>query len=78
MELSVITSRLPPWYLVGAYRLVPGRIRGMRFWPGSQKPSSSHMALYWMDQGMNGWTAIGPDAGRRARLKPGRSTDDRP
>jgi hypothetical protein len=54
MELSVITARLLPWYLVGAYRLVPGRIRGSRTWPGSRGPSSSHMALDWMAQGMSG------------------------
>ena len=59
MGLSVITTRLLPWYLVGAYRLVPGRVRGSRAWPGSRGPSSSHMALDWMAQGMNGWSAIG-------------------
>ena len=56
--MTLIFTRLLPWYLVGAYRLVPGRVRGMRFWPGGRKRSTSHMALDWMAQGMNGWVAI--------------------
>jgi hypothetical protein len=58
MKPSVITTRLLPWYLVGAYRLVPGRIRGSRAWPGSRGPSSSHMALDLMSQGADGWLAV--------------------
>jgi hypothetical protein len=53
-----LITRLLPWYLVGAYRLVPGPVRGSRAWPGSRGPSSSHMALDLMAQGVGGWTAI--------------------
>lgn len=55
---GTIMKNLLPWYLVWAYRLVPCRVRGLRGWPGSRGPSSSHMAIDWMAQGMNGWTAI--------------------
>ena len=56
--VTSIFTRLLPWYLVGAYRVVPGRVRGARAWPGSRGPSSSHMALDRMAQGVNGWPAI--------------------
>lgn len=48
-----------PLTLVSIYRLAPDRVRGMRFWPGSSGPSTSHLAVAWMWQGMNGWSAIG-------------------
>jgi len=52
---KTVLTRLIPWYAVHAYRAVPGSIRGR--YPGCPTPSS-HMALDWMSQGMNGWTAI--------------------
>jgi hypothetical protein len=55
MMISTIATKLVPWYLVHIYRLVPARVRGR--YPGCPV-SSSHMALDWMDQGMNGWAAI--------------------
>lgn len=51
-----IVTLLIPWHAVHASRLVPGRVRSR--YPGCPTPSS-HMALDWMAQGVNGWTAIG-------------------
>jgi hypothetical protein len=56
--LAGIFTRLLPWYLVGAYRLAPGRVRGSRPWPGSRGRPSSHMALDLMAQGVSGWAAV--------------------
>lgn len=47
-----------PLTLVTVYRIVPNDIRGMRHWPGSQGPSTSHLAVAAMWRGVNGWTAI--------------------
>jgi hypothetical protein len=61
MTRTIVTgifTRLLPWYLVHAYRVAPGRIRGSRPWPGSQGPSSSHMAVDQMAQGLPGWAAV--------------------
>lgn len=46
------------FYAVWAYRLVPCRIRGSRIWPGSRGPSSSHMAVDLMMQGVSGLAAV--------------------
>lgn len=55
--MKIWTCLLPLW-LVHAYRLAPARVRGSRIWPGHAGPSSSHLALDAMAQGVNGWTAI--------------------
>ena len=54
----VIFTRLIPFWLVGAYRAVPGSLRGSRVWPGHAGPSSSHWALDRIYQGAGGWSAI--------------------
>lgn len=53
--IKAALTMLLPFYIVHAYRVVPGRVRG--HYPGFPV-SSSHMALDWMSQGMNGWTAM--------------------
>lgn len=58
MTIKRISTFAIPLTIVTAYRLVPNRVRGMHYWPGSKGPSTSHLAVSAMYRGVNGWTAI--------------------
>ena len=53
----IFTYRIP-MLIVLVYRLVPSGIRG-RYPYFGRRPSTSHLAVRWMHEGMNGWIAIG-------------------
>jgi hypothetical protein len=60
--LRVFSGFGVPLVLVTAYRLAPDRVRGMRCWPGSSGPSTSHLAVTGLweayHEGRSGWPAV--------------------